>query len=144
MDNTFPDIGPRRTHLVNEEKKFTCVIEDPYHSEKFSAKVSIHKKVRPSLQVGRIDLADIFITPVSGTFFYYTEYGWEKEQATFNVPTKENRGTHNHFVVHDSEGHGIYIVRDQYRREIDRRRCSIWDLGRSFAIQVRSALQDLP
>jgi len=73
---------------VNEEKKFTCVIEDLYHSEKFSAKVSIHKKVRPSLQEGRIDLADIFITPVSGTFFITRSMAGKKSKRLSTYPQK--------------------------------------------------------
>ncbi|HLN01185.1 MAG TPA: hypothetical protein VK335_17980 [Bryobacteraceae bacterium] len=40
----------------------------------------------------------------------------------------------------DFTGHGLYIVRDQYRNEVHRRECSIYDLGQLFAEQVMKAL----
>ncbi len=106
--------------------------------------MSVVKKepIRKSLQPGAIDLADIFITPVSGTYFFYNKNSWEKEDAIFVVNGKVKRGTHNHFVVHDAGGHGIYIVRDEHRRDIEKRKASIFDLGSAFGLKVRSILRE--
>jgi hypothetical protein len=100
------------------------VIEDHVLDERFSAEVTVSKKlpVRSSLQLGKIDLADIYITPISG-------------QLTITV--------HHHFVLHDFTGHGLYIVRDQWDQVDHSRLCSTWDLGQSFGAQVMDALKDL-
>lgn len=101
--------------------EFSCVIADSKSSESFSAIVSMSKKVpvRTSLQDGRIDLADVYITPVVG-----------------NVSNK-----HDHFVLYDHEGNGLHIVRDAFGREVRRTTCTIWDLGTSFALQVMEHLR---
>ncbi len=85
-------------------------------------KVKKRVPIRKSLQSGKIDLADVFIWPVSG-------------QPTFKV--------HHHFVVYDFTGQGLYIVRDQKDRDEYKIPCSIWDLGQSFARQATAALKDL-
>ena len=107
--------------LKIQTTKFTCVVEDKKRKEKFSAKVTVKKKlpVWTSLQVGKIDLADIFIEAISG-------------------PTK---GSHNHFVLHDFEGNGLYIVRDEHGKDIEKRRCSVWDLGGAFGGKIRAILR---
>jgi hypothetical protein len=74
-----------------------------------------------SLQDGKIDLADIFITPISG-------------QRAVKV--------HNHFVLHDCTGHGVYIVRNPDGTQDHRRACTIWDLGQHFASKVMAALKE--
>jgi len=104
--------------------QFSCVIEDHVLLERFSAEVIVRKKipVRTSLQDGKIDLADIFIEPVSG-------------QSTARV--------HHHFVLYDSTGHGLYIVRDPQGRETHRRPCTTWDLGQHFGARVMEILKDL-
>jgi hypothetical protein len=106
--------------MAADERRFTCVIEDHVLHERFSANVTVRKKcpVRSSLQKGRIDLADVFITPVSG-------------QPPIRV--------HHHFVLYDFTGKGLYIVRDQLDRDEHKRSCSAWDLGHSFGIQVLAA-----
>jgi hypothetical protein len=128
-----------------QTKTFTCVIIDMVLSDKFSAEVVVHKRavVKSSRDKSQIELAGVFITPISGQHAYYGSKGsWEKTPATFNVPTKEKTGSHNHFVVNDFNGQGLYIVRDDMRREEHRRRCSIWDLGHAFASGVMSALKE--
>jgi len=90
----------------------------------------------------RIELANIYITPISGQLgTYLSRKSWQKKPVTFpQATTKEKTGVHNHFVLFDYTGHGLYIVRDQYRNEVHRRECSIYDLGQSFADQVMKAL----
>jgi hypothetical protein len=101
---------------------FTCVINDFRFREMYGAEVRIAKKrpVRTSLQPGRIDLADIYVTPLSGQI----------------------EDVHNHFVLYDCTGRGLYIVRDPYGREVRRTECSTWDLGQSFALQVQEHLRE--
>jgi hypothetical protein len=114
----------RRKPMSRYQRDFTCVIQDHLLCECFSAKVTVRKTVpiRVSLQPGQIDLADVFITPVSG-------------QPTFKV--------HHHFVIYDFSGRGCYIVRDTQDRDEHRLSCTVWDLGNSFGIQVMKALRDL-
>jgi hypothetical protein len=109
--------GP--THNAN----FTCLIADSRFGESYSADVRIAKKtpIRRSLQLGRIDLADIYITPISSG----------------------SRIVHDHFVLYDAAGNGLHIVRDPSGREVRRTLCNIWDLGPSFARQVQRHLKTL-
>jgi hypothetical protein len=127
-----------------QSSSFTCVIEDKRRLEKFSAKVTVTKRqpVRASLQAGKIDLADVFIEPVSGTYFFYMKNSWTKEQAAFLIDGKIKKGVHNHFVIHDASGHGVYIVRDQHRKDIEKRTASIFDLGSAFGSKVLSILRE--
>lgn len=106
-------------------RKFTCVIKDRLLHERYSVDVTVKKKlpVWTSIQPGKIDLADIFITPKAGQ------------------PLKER--VHNHFVLYDAGGNGLHIVRNQQRREEHRLPCTIWDLGQSFALQVLAAIKDM-
>lgn len=130
---------------VSQTKTFTCVITDATLSDKFSAEVVVRKRVavRASRDRNQIELADVFITPISGQHAYYESKGsWAKTPATFNVATKEKSGSHNHFVVNDFNGRGLYIVRDSRRGEEHRRQCSIWDLGQPFASRVMEALKE--
>jgi hypothetical protein len=108
--------------MPSQEYSFTCVIEDHVLHDRFSADVVVKKKlpIRTSLQDGKIDLADIFIEPVS-------------DQRPERV--------HNHFVLYDYTGHGLYIVRNQDNSERRRRTCTIWDLGHVFALKVMEALK---
>jgi hypothetical protein len=110
--------------VAADQRDFTCVINDRFLHERFSANVIVRKMlpIRKSLQSNLIDLADVFITPISG-------------QPTFKV--------HHHFVIYDMTGHGLYIVRDRNNEDEHRIPCTIWDLGNSFAIQVMKALVDL-
>ena len=90
-----------------------------------------------------MELADIIITPVSGQHAYYeSKATWKKAPATFNVTTKEKNGSHNHFILNDFNGLGLYIVRDDRRNEEHRRKCSIWDLGQPLASGVMKILQE--
>src|SRR5580692_8608869 len=119
-----------------QTKSFTCVITDAVLNDRFSAEVTIYKRtaVRRSRDGTQVELADVFITPISGQHGYYeSKDNWKKTPATFDVPTKEKGGSHNHFVVNDYNGRGLYIIRDDMRREVHRRQCSIWDLGYAFA-----------
>jgi len=130
---------------VDQIRKFTCVITDLVLTDKFSAEVTVRKRcvVKSSREKDRIELADIFITPVSGQHSYYESHGtWKKTPATFNTQTREKTGSHNHFVLHDFNGQGLYIVRNDRRGEEHRRRCSIWDLGQPFASGVMNALRE--
>jgi hypothetical protein len=110
--------------MTGDQRDFTCVIDDRLLRERFSANVTVRKKfpIRKSLQPGQIDLADVFITPVSG-------------QPTFKV--------HHHFVIYDFTGRGLYIVRDTNDKDEHRLPFTVWDLGNSFGTQVMKALGDL-
>ena len=126
------------------EDTFTCEIEDFHLQDRFSANV----KVVPTTEVSGpsakpIELANIYITPVSGQLFsYLSQENWRKTPVSFpQARTREKSGVHNHFVLYDFTGHGLYIVRDQHRGEVHRRECSIWDLGQSFAQGVMQALE---
>ena len=109
------------SRLPTQNADFSCVITDSLFHETYSAEVRIAKKrpIRTSLQDGRIDLADIYVTPISGQL----------------------RDVHNHFVLYDSTGRGLYIVRDRFGFEVRRTECSTWDLGHSFALQVLNHLK---
>ncbi len=109
------------SRLPTQNADFTCVITDFQFHETYSAEIRIAKKrpIRTSLQDGRIDLADIYVTPVSGQL----------------------KDVHNHFVLYDSTGRGLYIVRNPFGVEIRRTECSTWDLGHSFALQVQDHLK---
>jgi hypothetical protein len=120
------------------------MIVDTVLNDNFGAEVSVSKRdvIRTSPDGKNIEIADVFITPISGRYEYYeNKTTWDKTPATFAVPTREKRGSHNHFVVEDLDGHGLYIVRDAMRREVHRRQCSIWDLGNALGTRVMRALQ---
>ena len=51
------------------EKNFTCVIEDHATQDRFSAEVTVAR--RRSVVNNRAELADIYITPISGQHFFY-------------------------------------------------------------------------
>lgn len=128
-----------------QQHSFTCVIEDKFLDDRFSAKVQVLKRdvIRRSPDGLNIEIADVYITPVSGQHAYYeSKANWKKTPAKFDVPTKDNNGSHNHFVVQDFSGQGLYIVRDQMRKEIRRRHCSIWALGQPFASRVMNVLRE--
>jgi hypothetical protein len=110
---------------TRQERDFTCIIDDRILHERFTAKVTVSRRnhARKSLQPGKIDRADIYITPVSG------------QTAAAKV--------HSHFVLYDFMGRGLYIVRDQKNNDEHRLPCTIWDLGHSFGNQVMQALEDL-
>ena len=126
-----------------QEISFTCEIQDFDTQDRFSANVKVVPNDVSSRAAGeRIELANIYITPISGQLgTYLSPQNWKKTPVTFlQATTKEKTGVHNHFVLYDFTGHGLYIVRDQYRNEVHRRECSIYDLGQSFAEQVMQAL----
>jgi len=114
--------------------EFTCQIVDRRHDDRFSAKVVVKKKpvvratwkdeagARKSPVKNRIELADVFITPVSG--------------QVMNV--------HHHFVVYDFYGRGVYVLRNRLNQREDRCECSVWDLGHAFATKVMDALRGMP
>ena len=110
--------------MAGDQRAFTCVIDDRFLHERFSAAVVVRKRlpIRKSLQPNLIDLADVFITPVSG-------------QPAVKV--------HHHFVLYDFTGHGLYIVRDANNADEHRIPCTTWDLGNSFGLQVMKALGEL-
>lgn len=127
-----------------QSEAFTCVIEDKLLNDKFSATVNVVKRlpIRKSPDGKHFELADIFITPISGQHAYYESRDtWKRSPAQFFVNTKENTGSHNHFVVQNLNGCGLYIVRDSMRREIHRRQCSVWDLGQAFGIRIDKILR---
>src|SRR5271165_1164753 len=108
---------------ANQEVHFSCEIRDLRSTDRFSAEVLVRKRFtvrRSSHDAGRIELADVFVTPISGLV-----------SASANV--------HNHFVVFNYNGEGVYIVRDRFRRDEDRRYCSTWDLGDAFGRKVAEA-----
>ena len=77
-----------------QNETFTCVIQAPIMKDQFSAKVFVQKRVpiRVSRDGHHLELADVFITPVSGQYFFYgSANNWEKTAATFNVPTKKRK-----------------------------------------------------
>ena len=126
-----------------QENSFTCEIEDFEIHDRFSANVKVIPNEASSRGAGeRIELANIYITPISGQLAtYLSSKTWKKTPVIFQqAKTREKTGVHNHFVLYDYSGHGLYIVRDQYRNEVHRRECSIYDLGQSFADQVMRAL----
>ena len=111
---------------------FTCIIEDfaddggPQRPRRrFSAKVTVAKRfpIRRALQREKIELANVYIQPVSAQL-------------------SRHETSHDHFVVYDATGRGLYIRRDQYSGMLDTRECSIWDLGQAFATRVMTALKD--
>ena len=107
------------------ERRFSCFILDGLIHENFSAQVTVRKvfPIRKSLQHGKIDLADAFITPIAG-------------QTTSKI--------HHHFVVYNYAGEGLYIVRDRNPREPERRfSCTVWDLGNFFGNQMTKLLREL-
>jgi len=110
--------------VPRDERSFYCAIADRVLNEKYSAKVTVQKRmpVRSSLQPGRIDLADIYITPISG---------------------QNDTKVHHHFALHDFSGNGMFIVRTKNGHDEHQISCTIWDLGQSFAAQVMLALKDL-
>ncbi|SRR5579864_1991416 len=125
------------------ESSFTCEIVDPDIHDRFSATVTVVPNAVSSKDPGqRIEIANIYITPISGQLgTYNSKQNWKRTPVTFlQAITKEKVGVHNHFVLFDFTGHGLYIVRDQFRNEECRRECSIYDLGQSFAEQVMSVL----
>jgi hypothetical protein len=131
---------------VSQTRSFTCVIDDKVLNDLFSANVTVGKRgvIRKSLDGRTDELADVFITPISGQHGYYgNKNSWDKTPARFNVPTRDNNGSHNHFIVTDVSGGGLYIVRDRMRREVHRRECSIFDLGAAFAEGVMNAVREL-
>jgi hypothetical protein len=109
------------SRLPTQNADFSCVITDARFHDTYSAEVRIAKKrpIRKSLQDGMLDLADIYVTPISGQL----------------------KDVHNHFVLYDSTGRGLYIVRDHLGSEVRRTECSTWDLGTSFALQVLNHLK---
>ena len=76
--------------MPSDERDFECVIERHILKERFSATVRVKKRmpIRRSLKSGKIDLADVFIWPISC-------------QPTFKV--------HHHFVVYDFTGGGCLL-----------------------------------
>src|SRR2546428_415903 len=90
--------------MAGDQREFTCVVEHRFVAEGFSAKVTVSKKfpIR-KLQQGQMDLADVFITPISGN--------------RVNV--------HSHFVLYNFSGRGLYIVRDSRNRDEHRLRCRL-------------------
>ena len=129
-----------------QEHSFSCVIHDKLLNDRFSAEVTVRKlrPVRRSRGDGtRIELADAFIKPISGQHLYYeNKETWDRKAPIFNVPTREKKGSHNHFVLFDFYGNGLYIVRNPTRREVHRRDCSAWDLGQPFAEGLMKALRE--
>ena len=126
-----------------QEVNFTCEIRDFNNHDQFSANVTVVPSDPSAGAAGnRIEIANIYITPISGQLAtYLSSKNWKKTPVTFlQATTREKTGVHNHFVLYDYSGHGLYIVRDQYRNMEDRRPCSIYDLGQSFADQVVNAL----
>ncbi len=110
--------------MAQKEREFNCVIEDPQLNDRFSAVVTVSKKrvIEATRQKdGKLELAHVFITPVSDQL----------------------KSVHNHFVLYDHMGNGLYIVRDRYGTEVHRRQCRTWDLGTSFATKVADALKTL-
>jgi hypothetical protein len=128
-----------------QQYSFTCVIDDWVLHDRFSASVQVLKRdvIQKSRDGTQIEIADVYITPISGQHaFYQSKFTWERTPAKFNVPTKDKSGSHNHFIVTNSDGQGLYVVRDAMRREVHRRHCSVWDLGRPFASGVIRVLRD--
>jgi hypothetical protein len=108
-----------------QENSFTCEIEDFEIHDRFSANVKVVANDSSSRAAGqRIELANIYITPISGQLAtYLSRESRQKKPVTFpQAITKEKTGVHNHFVPFDYTGHGLYIVRDQYRNEVHRPR----------------------
>ena len=69
------------------------MIDERKFQDKYSAKVTVSNKakMRKSLQHGKIDLADAYITP---------------------IPGQNAHRIHNCFVIYKSKGSDLYIVRD--------------------------------
>lgn len=114
--------------------RFTCIIEDFYDHTRYFAEVTFKKKKelrttwreveaeRTSSQKNRIELADIFITPMADNL----------------------RNFHHHFVLYKYTGDGVFIRRGPYlNSEEVRLECKIWDLGHSFATQVMETLRSI-
>ncbi len=116
------------------EIAFNCTIVDHKRKDSFSASVVVQKRypvratwhaeqrARQHAFKDRIELADIFITPISN---------------------QVEPPVHNHFVLYDWNGAGIYIIRDRQNARLERRECSMWDLGDAFGSRVLKALKEL-
>jgi hypothetical protein len=102
--------------MANQMETFSCFIQDEQLGDKFSAKVTVRKRlpIRQALQRdGTVELVDIYIEPISA-----------------------NLRNHHHFVVMKLDGRGLYIVRDAKGNEQHRREGSIWELGNFFGMRI--------
>ena len=124
------------------EVRFSCLIDNRVLKEHYHAEVTVSKKQPIEVDSrGRINLAHIYITPVSGRL---PQQRIKVDLATGAI--EEIPGTrfaHDHFVLYSTEGTGFYIMRDRYDRDIAKVTCSIWDLGIAFASRVMDALRDI-
>jgi hypothetical protein len=113
------------------ETEFTCVIDNRVRNELYSGHVVLRKRsairattdapggVRAGLRKDRLELCDVYITPVSGN----------------------PRSVHDHFVLYDVTGRGVLILRDPQNRPEERVTCTLWQLGAPLALRVMEELR---
>jgi hypothetical protein len=128
--------------MPRNERTFTCVIKDIQRDETFAARVKVAKKVpieASTIDRGKVELADIYIWPVVERIKAWGPSITEDEEGKL-VTAIEYRDTHSHFVLYDLSGQGKYIRRDNENRVLERRLCSVWDLGHPFGSNVATLM----
>jgi hypothetical protein len=131
--------------MPRQQRAFTCVINDKVTDERFAARVLVSKKFpieASTIDTGKVELADILVWPL-----VERKKAWgptiESDNAGGIVTSIEYRDTHSHFVLYDLAGSGKYIRRDNEGRDLEKRLCSIWDLGNPFGSRVTQLLTEL-
>jgi hypothetical protein len=61
------------------------------------------------------------------------------------VATEFNRfdSFHSHFILFDLNGNGKYVRRNRFKKDLEKRACSIWSLGNDFGNGVADAMRQL-
>jgi hypothetical protein len=134
-----------RKAMPRQQRPFTCMIHDKVTDERFSARVLVSKKFpieSSTIDAGKVELADIFIWPL-----VEQKKAWGPTILSDNaggiLTSIEYRDTHSHFILYDLSGSGKYIRRDDEGRDLEKRICSIWDLGNPFGSRVTRLLTAL-
>jgi acetone carboxylase gamma subunit len=80
------------TEKANQKENFTCVIEDQTSQDRFSAKVTINKRipVRLTRLRDQVALADIYIAPISDQLFIYGNKPIGKRAGNVQCPDEGN------------------------------------------------------
>jgi hypothetical protein len=114
--------------------KYPKIFDNEAHSAK--VKFTFKTPVERAPQLGRITLGDAFIACPSGQ----QTIGYKEGKEGIGGPVKRG-DVHNHFVLHNIEGAGVYIVRDMFKKDVAKVSCTMWDLGRPFGAKIAEILQ---
>jgi hypothetical protein len=132
-------------HMPRDEQTFFCVIKDRALNEAFIARVKFAKKspIKASIiDKGQVELADIYIWPLVERVKAWGPSLTEDDEGNL-VADIAYRDTHSHFVLYDLSGQGKYIRRDNENRVLERRLCSVWDLGNPFGRNVSQLMTQM-